>query len=169
MPIGDPLKDDTQFDHRGNLENIWMVTVPVSDLERSITFYVETLELELRALDQEHGWAEIAAKNGNARLALSVSSGPFGKDTGLIFATNSIFDLHRKLVDREVQFTLKPTKVDWLGVLVEFLDPDGNRLRTLEGEGHEERMKPAPRPPKEEASLFHRTIITRPPGRLDKV
>lgn len=169
MPIGDPMKDDTQFDHRGNLESIWMVTVPVSDLERSIEFYTETLELELRAVDQEHGWAEMAAKRGDARLTLSVSGGPFGKDTGLIFATNSIFDLHRKLVDREVQFTLKPTKVEWLGVLVEFLDPDGNRLRALEGDGHEERMRPAPRPPKEETSLFHRTIITRPSGSIDKV
>jgi predicted enzyme related to lactoylglutathione lyase len=134
MPIGNPMGDDTQFDERGNLESLDMVMVPVRDLSRSLEFYIEVLGLTLVSRNDTAGLAELAAGEKGCRIMLAQKRSA-GVDTGLVFTTRSVFDLHRKFVDREVEFVLKPTRINGLGVLVEFLDVDGNHLRALENEG----------------------------------
>jgi hypothetical protein len=75
--------------------------------------------------------AELATADKGCGIML-VRKKSAGVDTGVVFRTHSVFDLHRKYVDREVRFVVKPTKVEGQGVLVEFLDADGNHLRAIE-------------------------------------
>jgi catechol 2,3-dioxygenase-like lactoylglutathione lyase family enzyme len=132
MPIGNPMAEDTQFDERGDLERLLMVTVPVRDLQGALDFYTTRLGLSVARLDEARGWAELCAKDGSTRIALHLRKEGTGVDTGIVFSTKSAFDLHRKLVDREVRFTIRPTRVEWLGIIMEFTDHDGNRMRALE-------------------------------------
>jgi catechol 2,3-dioxygenase-like lactoylglutathione lyase family enzyme len=132
MPLGNPMGDDTQFDDRGKLESVRAVMVPVRDLALAVEFYTDTLDLALVRNDPQNGSAELATVEGGCRILLLQKKNGGSVDTGVVFLTRSVFDLHRKLVDREVRFVVKPTKVNGLGVLVEFLDLDGNHVRALE-------------------------------------
>ena len=50
----------------------------------------------------------------------------------MVFATDSVFELHRRLVDEGVQFLLKPERQPWGGVMVMFVDLDGNIFRAVD-------------------------------------
>ena len=55
-----------------------------------------------------------------------------GGPTGIILTTESIYDLHRKLVDRGVRFAVKPEKRRVGGLIAIFLDQDGNQIAVVE-------------------------------------
>jgi uncharacterized glyoxalase superfamily protein PhnB len=50
-----------------------------------------------------------------------------------MLSCDSIYDLHRRLVDEGVTFKLKPQRQPWGGLMAVFLDQDGNELMVLEG------------------------------------
>lgn len=141
MPIGDPMGDQEPMHQMGNLTRVWMAAVPVSDLDEALDFYMEAVGLELRRRDGN--WAELGPNEPLGKIALYVP----GKDekrrpggpTGVVFSCDSIYDLHRELVDQGVQFKLKPTKQEWGGLLAIFLDEDDNELMVME---HPDRYKP---------------------------
>ena len=56
----------------------------------------------------------------------------------MVFSCDSMYDVHRVLVDEGVVFKLKPERQSWGGLLAIFLDQDGNELMVLE---HPERYK----------------------------
>jgi catechol 2,3-dioxygenase-like lactoylglutathione lyase family enzyme len=140
MPIGDPMGDQEPLHQKGHLTRVWMAAVPVSDLDVALDFYMEALGLELRRRDGN--WAELGPNEPLGKIVLYVP----GKDdkrqpggpTGVIFSCDSIYDLHRELVDQGVMFKLKPTKQEWGGLLAIFLDEDENELMVLE---HPDRYK----------------------------
>lgn len=113
-----------------------LVTVPVSDQDRSIAFYVEKLGFEKRT-DVEFGdgkyrWVEVYPPQGSAGIALAPP--PPGKDaqgreTGITLTSDDIDATHRELrsrgvdVDAEVQRMGGPVPpMFW------FRDPDGHSL-----------------------------------------
>ena len=55
-----------------------------------------------------------------------------GGPTGIIMATESVYDLHRKLTDRGVRFAVKPEKRLIGGVMAIFLDQDDNQIAVVE-------------------------------------
>jgi hypothetical protein len=55
-----------------------------------------------------------------------------GGPTGIILTTESIYDLHRKLVDRGVRFAVKPEKRRIGGLMAIFLDQDDNQIAVVE-------------------------------------
>jgi catechol 2,3-dioxygenase-like lactoylglutathione lyase family enzyme len=125
---------------KGKLTKVWMAAVPVSNIGAALEFYSGVLGLELQRRDEN--WAELGPQEPLAKVALYVP----GKDekrqpggpSGVVLACDSIYDLHRKLVDQGVEFKLKPSRRSWGGLLAIFLDQDQNELVVLE---HPERYR----------------------------
>jgi predicted enzyme related to lactoylglutathione lyase len=135
MPLGDPMGGETQYDLRGNLLGVSTVAVPVRDLARAIAFYENMLGLTLQRDSRTENWVELGPAGMLGRIALYVPDKEGrrpGGPTGIILATESVFDLHRKLTDRGVRFALKPEKRLIGGVMAIFLDQDDNQIAVVE-------------------------------------
>jgi predicted enzyme related to lactoylglutathione lyase len=135
MPLGDPMGEETQYDRRGFLLGVSTVAVPVRDLAGSISFYEGTLGLTMQRDARSDNWVELGPEGSMGRIALYVPDKEGrrpGGPTGIILATESIYDLHRKLVDRGVHFVVKPEKRHVGGLIAIFLDPDGNQIAVVE-------------------------------------
>ena len=140
MPLGDPMGGDAPPQEKGRLTRVWMAAVPVSDLNAALEFYTQRLGLELRRRDGE--WAELGPSEPLGKVALYVPAADSprqpGGPSGVVFSCDSMYDVHRVLVDEGVVFKLKPERQTWGGLLAVFLDQDGNELMVLE---HPERYK----------------------------
>jgi len=127
MAANEPMVD------KGKLTRVWMAGVPVSDLDAALDFYMQRLGLKLRW--REGNWAELGPGEPMGKVALYVprkGERQPGGMSGLILSCDSIYDLHRRLVDEGVLFKLKPEMQPWGGLLAIFLDQDGNELMVLE-------------------------------------
>ena len=115
---------DTQT--RTHITQVGTVIVPVSDQDRALDFYTETLGFEKRA-DIPYGrgdrWAEVAPARAATSIALvPLREGePVGIDTHVGFTTNDID------VDAEVMRMGAP-----IPPMFFFRDPDGNRSFIVE-------------------------------------
>ncbi|OPY32534.1 MAG: Glyoxalase-like domain protein [Methanomassiliicoccales archaeon PtaU1.Bin124] len=120
---------------RGRLTRLWKARVPVKDLSIAVEFYRDVLELEVLIDDTPHGWVEIGWGKDDGSIILYVPEKDDkrqpGGDTGIVFATDSLFEVHRRLVDEEVEFVVKPERRPW-GLIAIFLDPYGNELTVLD-------------------------------------
>jgi len=148
MPIGNPMESETAYIEGGRVRRIWITSIPVSDLQRAIDFYVCVLDLPLQLDARQNNWLEVGPDEPGSKIGLFVppkaDKRQPGGPTGVVLETDSIFEFHRRLVDEEVVFKLKPEKRG-LGELVAiFLDPDGNELQVMEDpERYSRRPKPA--------------------------
>jgi predicted enzyme related to lactoylglutathione lyase len=116
-----------------------LVIVPVTDQDRSIEFYVESLGLEKRT-DVEFGpgyrWVEVYAPVGSTGIALATP--PPGQQvtpqvTGITLATDDIETTHAALADRGVDVDAEIMRMGG-GVppMFWFRDPDGHSLIIVE-------------------------------------
>ena len=114
------------------------VGIPVSDQDRALDFYVETLGLEKRLdapVPQLGGrWIEVAAPEGGSSIALIPAREDLaaGVETGVRLATVDAEAEHARLSEAgaDVGELLR-----WEGVPPMFAlrDPDGNGLEIVEG------------------------------------
>jgi len=136
MPIGDPMGGELYDLGRGRLVGLWMTTVPVKDLESAIGFYRDVLELEIMVDLRGQNWVEMGWPNEEGRLVLFVPAPGDprrpGMDTGIVLATDSVFEVHRRLVDEGVNFIIKPERRPPFGMMAVFEDPYGNRFTVME-------------------------------------
>jgi predicted enzyme related to lactoylglutathione lyase len=148
---------------RGRLTRIWMVSVPVRDLEAAMEYYRDVLGLEIHEDARAQNRVEMGWKGGEDRLALYVPNKTDqrqpGSDTGLVFATDSVFELHRRLVDEGVNFILKPERQPWGGLMAIFEDLDGNRFTVLDDTEHYRKTAAVPAVP--DSGITIRTIVTK--------
>lgn len=141
------MAGETPYIEKGNVKRVWISSVPVRDLARAIDFYVDVLGLELVVEAKGDKWAEVGGPEPAGKIGLYVpkkgDKRQPGGDTGILLEVDSIFEFHRRLVDEEVPFLLKPEKRAWGGIMAIFLDPDGNELTAVEDPDHYQRL---PRP-----------------------
>ena len=134
MPIGDPMGGNEPLPEKGRLTRVWMVAVPVSNMDDALEFYMEALGLELRRRDGD--WADLGPNEPLGKVVLYVpgKNDPRkpGGPTGIVFSCDSMYDLHRELVDEGVVFKMKPERQPWGGLLAIFLDEDENELMVME-------------------------------------
>jgi catechol 2,3-dioxygenase-like lactoylglutathione lyase family enzyme len=112
------------------------VAVPVTDQERALRFYVETLGFEVR-LDVPMGdggrWLQVAPPGCRVPVALvaAVEDGRVGVDTGITFTTGDAEADHALLDSMGVD---TDPLLRWPGVPLMFIarDPDGNQLKIME-------------------------------------
>lgn len=123
---------------RGKLLRIGQVWVPVSDLSRAVEVYTTVFGLTLVAVDERNGLARLGTREEGPELILHLpreGGEEPGIRTGVTFITDSIYDLHKVMVDEAVDFTLKPMR-DASGRLVaRFTDEDGNEFEIMESPG----------------------------------
>ena len=120
-----------------NLTGVLNVAVPVSDHERSLRFYCETLGFEVRR-DATFGpglrWVEVAPDGAATTIALAPPGEVKpGIDTGIRIGTQDAEATHRTLsaagVDVDAQvMRFGPGVPPMFGLR----DPDGNRLYVVE-------------------------------------
>jgi len=115
---------------------LYAVRVFVSDWERSLDFYSNTLGMPVAFASAEMGWAEL--DTGGAHLALeradpedAESAALVGRMLGVSLEVDDITSTYETLVSRGVGFLGSPEKQAWGGVLAHFRDPDGNVLTLL--------------------------------------
>ncbi len=135
MPLGDPMGGDTQYDSRGVLLGVSAVAIPVRDLAGAVSFYEQMFGLAVQRDSRTENWVEMGSSRSLARIALYVpdkGGRKPGGPTGIILATESIYDLHRKMVDRGVRFVVKPEKRGVGGLIAIFLDQDDNQIAVVE-------------------------------------
>jgi catechol 2,3-dioxygenase-like lactoylglutathione lyase family enzyme len=142
------MSEGTPYMMRGNVTRVWLASIPISNLEEAIDFYTQVLGLKLQLESKENQWAEVGPNEPSSKIALYVPSKEDprqpGGPSGVVLETDSIFEFHRKLVDEEVVFKLKPERRPWGGLLAVFLDRDGNEIEVVEDPEHYSRS-PAPK------------------------
>ncbi len=113
------------------ITRIWSITLTVSDLERAVAFYEETLGLMKKYQFSDYagfqcGGAEIGVKiwgdlhpprEGEPCVALSVVD---------------VDDTYRILLAKGVEFSKSPENTSWGSRIAVFMDPDGNTLQLVQ-------------------------------------
>ena len=118
------------------IEGIVGVTLWTDDLERLVTFYRDTLGLEMH---RHHG-DFVNFVFGNMRLNLGLHDGVRGKSadpyrTMVHYGVSDIQGEHRRLKELGVDFIREPEQEDWGGWVATLKDLDGNILQLLQGTG----------------------------------
>jgi predicted enzyme related to lactoylglutathione lyase len=114
------------------MQNIAVVSVPVSDQDRAKRFYTEQLEFELRA-DAVFGdglrWIQVAPRGARSSLSLVTwfEQMPAGSLRGLVIDCTDLQRDYEALSERGVPFNAPPRDMPG-GVFATLEDPDGNLL-----------------------------------------
>jgi catechol 2,3-dioxygenase-like lactoylglutathione lyase family enzyme len=121
------------------LSKIGLVVVPVSDQERALRFYVDTLGFEKR-VDTPFGngyrWVEVAPPGATTTIAIVPP--PPGKptgnvETGIALTSDDIDGDHALMHERGVDADAEVSRMgDPVPPLFWFRDPDGNTLMVVE-------------------------------------
>jgi catechol 2,3-dioxygenase-like lactoylglutathione lyase family enzyme len=121
------------------ISKIGTVVIPVSDQDRAIEFYVETLGFEKRAdvpFGDGYRWVEVAPPETTTTIAIVPP--PPGKptgnvETGIGLNTDDIDSVHADLKARGVDVDDEVSRMgDPVPPLFWFRDPDGNTLMVVE-------------------------------------
>jgi lactoylglutathione lyase len=94
----------------------------VTDMNKAVKFYCDTLGLQLRF--ESPGWSEFAT--GETTLALHPASdrNPAGK-VEFRFTVVDVEAFYRDMSAQGVRFSIPPTKQDFGGLLAQFVDSEG--------------------------------------------
>ena len=120
-----------------HIEDVRTVSIPVSDVERSLEFYQGTLGFEIR-MDVPFGdgrrWIEVAAPGSPTTIALT-PPGPGqspGIDTGIRFTSGDVEADHASLKARGAD--VDPEIMRWPNSppMFQLRDPDGNLLYVVQ-------------------------------------
>ena len=119
------------------IHDVITIGVPVSDQDRALEFYLDTLGLEKRRdfpAPQVGGrWIEVAPPSATVTIALvrTREGLPTGVETGIRLATTDAATVHAQLQAREVDVG---ELLRWPGVPAMFglRDQDGNGLEIVE-------------------------------------
>jgi catechol 2,3-dioxygenase-like lactoylglutathione lyase family enzyme len=121
------------------IAKIGVVCIPVSDQDRAIEFYVETLGFEKRAdvpFGNGYRWVEVAPAGADTTIAIVPP--PPGKptgdvETGIGLNTDDIDALHADLKERGVDVDAEISRMgDPVPPLFWLRDPDNNTLMVVE-------------------------------------
>ena len=115
------------------------VIVPVADQDGALSFYTESLGLELRAdipFGDGNRWIEVAPAGADTPIAIC-PPGPKGttgnRETGISLQTDDIDGYHARLKERGVDVDAEVSRYgDPVPPLFWFRDPEGNTLLVVE-------------------------------------
>jgi predicted enzyme related to lactoylglutathione lyase len=125
-------------EERGKITRLWLTMIKVSDMNQALKFYNETLGLQIALDARVFNHAEVGPAEPLAKIGLYATGkkSKRKKRTGIVFDTDDIYTLYENLKKKGVKFTLKPTKMEWGGIVADFLDPDNNILEVVQDENH---------------------------------
>jgi CreA protein len=127
----------TPFDYDRQI----VVSVNVSDLERSITWYREALGFEVTYKLDEYGWCEIATATPNVSIGLGQTEQPKVEGgTTPTFGVKDIAAARAHLESHDVRFDGDTYAIEGMVKLCTFYDPDGNAWMLAEAKDRDERF-----------------------------
>jgi predicted enzyme related to lactoylglutathione lyase len=107
------------------LKGIATVWLPVTDMDRAVTFYRDSLGLDV--IEHDGDWSEVTA--GDQRIGLNEGESPAGDGGAVIaFGVDDIDSTVEELKGNGVEFTDDVSEHPW-GKIAPFKDPDGNDLQ----------------------------------------
>ena len=115
------------------------VGIFVSDQDRALEFYTNTLGFEKRAdepMGPEARWIEVVPEGAETRLVLYTPPGfedRIGTFSNVVFECDDIGATHEELSGRGVRFTEEPSEKPW-GKWAEFEDVDGNGFGLIQAQ-----------------------------------
>jgi predicted enzyme related to lactoylglutathione lyase len=114
------------------VQDVVVVSIPVSDQGRAKAFYLDKLGFQLiREDDSIPGirWVQVAPKGGTTALTLVTwfESMPPGSLKGLVLSSSNLQADYESLVAKGVEFDGPPQRQPWATEAV-LRDPDGNSL-----------------------------------------
>ncbi len=114
------------------IQQVKVISVPVSDQERAKAFYVETLGFELiRDDDSVPGirWVQVAPKKEGPSLTLVTwfDTMPAGSVQGLVLGSDDLKGDCDRLAAQGVKFDRPMEEQPW-GIEAVICDPDGNKI-----------------------------------------
>jgi catechol 2,3-dioxygenase-like lactoylglutathione lyase family enzyme len=120
---------------------IGTVCIPVSDQDRAIAFYTETLGFEKRAdtpFGDGYRWVEVAPAGAATTIAI-VPPPPGrptgGMETGIALQTADVDAVHAELKDAGVDVDAEVSRMgDPVPPMFWFRDPDANTLMVVESD-----------------------------------
>jgi predicted enzyme related to lactoylglutathione lyase len=123
-------------------KKVGAVILLVSDMDRSIDFYQNTLGLELKSRSKE--WIELI-KNGTVLALHPAKFKNLSTDGVLIgFKVSNLDDICKKLKGKNVKF-VQEISTEEFGKYAIIEDPDGYKISVMEMElSEEEELKQAP-------------------------
>lgn len=117
---------------------LWLIVIEVSDMNRAIEFYHDTLGLPIALDARAFGHVEVGPDEPLAKIGLHATDkrGNERRRTGVVFDTDDIYVLCERLKEQGVVFTQEPTKMPWGATAADFLDPDNNELEVVQDRDH---------------------------------
>jgi catechol 2,3-dioxygenase-like lactoylglutathione lyase family enzyme len=114
------------------VQDVIVVSVPVSNQDRAKAFYVDELGLELRREDDSVPgirWVQVAPRGGTTALTLVTwfESMPPGSLQGLVLKSSNLQADYEALMAKGVEFDGPPQRQPWATEAV-LHDPDGNSI-----------------------------------------
>jgi len=123
---------------KDRITRLWLTMIHVSDMDRALQFYNKVLGLPIALDARVFNHAEVGPNEPLAKVGLHATGKKSKRKrrTGIVFDTDDIYALYERLKKRGVEFTLKPTKTPWGGIVADFLDPDNNELEVVQDPKH---------------------------------
>ena len=122
------------------ISKVGTVIVPVSDQDRAIEFYVDTLGFEKRAdipFGNGYRWVEVAPADAATTIAIAPppeGATVGGRETGIALNTDDVDAVHADLKGRGVDVDAEVSRMgDPVPPMFWFRDPEGNSLMVVQG------------------------------------
>lgn len=113
-----------------HFQPVVVVELAVSDLDRSIEFYTETLGMELESRIDAFRWAKVRTSVPGLSLGLGQEDEVEGSGTVSVnLAVADADGVRAQLEARGVEFQGATIEIPGVVRLADFTDPDGNRFR----------------------------------------
>ena len=114
------------------IRGVKFVSIPVTDQDRALKFYTETLGFRLmtdQPFSAEQRWIELGIPGAETRVVLFRFGDELkpGSQMNISFWTDDVEGTFRELKSKGVSFLKEPKKEGW-GTAAIFTDPDGNRF-----------------------------------------
>lgn len=102
----------------------------VSDFDRALKFYTETLGLKVTRKDDAFGYAAFATEGAQLAIARvgEEQADLVGRHTGVGLMVEDLDATYTELAARGVEFPMKPEKQPWGGYMGLMCDSEGNIL-----------------------------------------
>lgn len=114
------------------IRGVKFASVPVTDQDRALSFYVDKLGFRLvtdQPFDEKQRWIELSVPGADTRIVLFRFDHGMqpGGHMNVTFWSDDVESTWRELKAKGVEFISEPKKQDW-GTAAIFKDVDGNRF-----------------------------------------
>ncbi len=123
---------------RGKITRVWLAMIEVSDMDKAMEFYHNTLGLPIALDARAFNHIEVGPDEPLAKIGLHLTEKKFDErnPTGVVFDTDDIYALSERLKEQGVVFTQEPAKMPWGSIVANFLDPFNNELEVVQDPDH---------------------------------